>query len=827
MARRRIVQAFVWIMLGLAAPVHGAELTLARNGRALVPIVIADQASEQTRKVAAEVAEYLGKITGATFAVERGAGTAGIVLGTVAEFPHPDLAGSLAVRDRFDGKEAYALRTEPKRLLLLGATDLGVAHAAFRFLEALGCRWFFPAPAWTVIPQRTELAVDLNESSRPALLSRRIWYGHGFFDRNLPRCREDYEAWARHNRMAASLKIYAGHAWQNIILSNKKVFAEHPEYLALVKGNRQGEQLCVSNPATRALAVRWALDFLRKNPTADMVSMETSDGAGQCECEVCTKLGSVSDRAFGLANEVARAVAKEFPGKMVGMLAYSEHSEPPSFALEPNIYVQLTAGFIRGRYSFDELKDFWPKHSRHMGFYEYFSVWLWDFDMPPGGRGADVRSIQKRIQDYVAHRATSLDCESGNNWGIHGLGYYIANKLMWDPRADVDALLTDFFEKAFGPAAAVMRRYYGRLDPGQDPLVCEHLLALCLRDLDEAARLASARPDVLARLDHLKQYQHYVRLRWDFDHATDKGRKHDLALEALTHGYRTRYSYMNHWAAMVYSWAGKLAKDFDEPSWDARKLSPGTPWKQEQPLTAEETQKNFVADMKRFRPQEFTQRTYSTELVPAELTTAKPAVTNQRFQSPGRYAMFSKDGMPLEGAITTGIIAWYRDRPAATLTVTDSAGQKIYEERMTLDGNDHPFKVAVPRAGLYRLHVHDSAAGWGIKAGAGQPLVLDLTQRSRFHSLGQLPRLYFYVPKGTEHIDYFWEGGPHDVLGPDGKVLAKIAERGKYIRVAVPKGMDGQPWSFTRMALGQLSFTNVPNYLAASPDALLIPRELR
>ena len=65
-------------------------------------------------------------------------------------------------------------------------------------------------------------------------------------------------------------------------------------------------------------------------------------------------MGSVSDRAFGLANEVARAVAREHPGKMVGMLAYNDHCEPPSFPLEPNVYVQLTAGFIRGRHTFDE-----------------------------------------------------------------------------------------------------------------------------------------------------------------------------------------------------------------------------------------------------------------------------------------------------------------------------------------------------------------------------------------------------------------------------------------------------------------------------------------
>ena len=72
---------------------------------------------------------------------------------------------------------------------------------------------------------------------------------------------------------------------------------------------------------------------------------------------------------------------------MVGLYAYNDHCEPPSFALEPNVYVQSTAGFIRGRYTFDELMELWPQRCKNLGFYEHLSVWLWDWDMPPVGAG--------------------------------------------------------------------------------------------------------------------------------------------------------------------------------------------------------------------------------------------------------------------------------------------------------------------------------------------------------------------------------------------------------------------------------------------------------
>src|SRR5690606_18552993 len=108
------------------------------------------------------------------------------------------------------------------------------------------------------------------------------------------RAAADYGAWSRRNRMAQSFTVNCGHAWQSIIGDNHGLFQEHPEYLALVDGRRQGEQLCVSNPAVRQLAVDWAIRFLDRNPAMDMVSMEPSDGDGQCECDACAELGSIS-----------------------------------------------------------------------------------------------------------------------------------------------------------------------------------------------------------------------------------------------------------------------------------------------------------------------------------------------------------------------------------------------------------------------------------------------------------------------------------------------------------------------------------------------------
>jgi hypothetical protein len=408
---------------------------------------------------------------------------------------------------------------------------------------------------------------------RPAFLSRQIWYQWGFFDRHLQRPVKEYNAWARRNRMGSSLSIYAGHAYGAIIRRNQDVFDGHPEYLSLIRTEnnesgevieeRKGTQFCISNKDLRQLVVDDALAFFKRNPDRDMVSVEPSDGDGHCQCDDCAAIGTVSDQVFLLANVVAKALQGHHRGKYVGLYAYNLHSEPPSFELESNVYVQLTAGFIRGRYSYDELIKLWPEKCQNLGFYDYYSVYQWNWDMPLGGRGANVGYIRDSIRRYREANGTSIDCESGNNWGLHGRGYVLASRLMWNPGDDPAAVIADFYDKAFGPAAEPMRRFYERLDPGSKPLLSEHLLAQAWRDLKEATILAADRPEVLARLDQLKIGQHYVSMRWEHDRASDEQAKKDLTLKILTHVYRNRYTYMNHWEAMRQFWTPRAADTFE------------------------------------------------------------------------------------------------------------------------------------------------------------------------------------------------------------------------------------------------------------------------
>lgn len=826
-------------LAGTALP--GGAVVLARGGQARCRIVLARDAGPELRETADDLARTLTRISGAPFAVTVDAGgSAGIFLGTRAHFPRfvtPDVARALAMRNRYDGVEAYAIRTRRDGVLLLGNTAPGATHAAYRLLHALGCRWFFPAQAWTVIPRADPLAVDLRVDDRPALLARRIWYEYAFVDNPLRDDAErDYRAWARRNGMAASFTPVLAHAWHVIVSRRQALFDAHPEWFSLVNGKRDPSRLkfCISNPEVRRVVVDYAVRYFTEHPDADMVSLEPSDGGGHCECDACRRLGSISDAVFLLVNEAARAVRARYPGKMVGCLAYNLHSAPPSFPLEPNVYVQLTNGFTFGKLTFAELLERWAKiGSARFGVYEYYSVHAWDHDLPGVSRASSIPYLAASIRRYARLGATSLDCEAGNNWGLHGRGYYLANRLMWNPAADVAALSRDFYAKAFGPAAAPMQRYYARLDwdrldSASAPLLGEDLYARALRDLAEATRLAAGRPDVLARLDALKSYWRYVQLREDGDRATDPAAKKALYLAALTHAYRDRYLYMNHWEALRCEWTPQLVEEFKEPTWHWQHAPAGEqPWRVEAPYTPEERAAFFADLLARYRPgAEIPVRAFSRELAPVVFAGLPPQPSRYWFGGLATFAVCSLDGAPVRCTLTTATFGYGDTLPDLRYTLTDARGRTVAAGRLSTDARPHVLALAVPKPGCYWLDVDDSSAGWNLDVPADQRFSLAL-RRDRFHShYGAWTPLYFYVPKGTREIVYYANCNPHQVVRPDGVVAREVNAQPAYIRVPVPPGMDGKPWSFLNLIPRHLWLCNVPNYLSRSPAGLLVPREV-
>ncbi|MEO6909045.1 MAG: DUF4838 domain-containing protein, partial [Abditibacteriaceae bacterium] len=783
----------------------------AKNGQALLPIVISAKASDATKAVAKEFADYLGRIAGATFKVEIGDGTSGIVLGSMADFPTPALDAALKIYPNYDGVEAFAIRTREKKVLLLGATDIGASHAAFRFLEGLGCRWFFPHKAWEVVPSTPDLKWDRNITDRPQMMVRTIWFEAGS---GTPQAETDYANWKRHNLVAESFHVNIAGGGMAAPFT-KEILAAHPEYEPLLKqadgtmkrvwdGSWQPE---LANPGARKVIVDYAIKFFKDNPTAEMVNLDPADTNGYSQSPESLAMGSVSDRVFGMANEVAKAVEKAFPGqhKMVGLLAYNAYGDPPSFKMEPNVHIQIASMVLNSKYTQQERYDAWKAVSKNLGVYEYYSVWAWTHDALVAGYINGVHGNQNHIRDDLVRRnIVSMSAESTSSWGPLGRAYYVAEKLMWNPNLDMDALLNDFYSKAFGPAAPMMKKYYETYDPDNGPLMSANLLGHLFRDLNEASEAAANRPDVMERLDQIKLYMRFVDLMW---HRDNEGAAVDGKL-IMGNLYRTREYALTSWEMIRQNWGGVPAGVEDKP------------------YTHEEIEKDFQEGLARYLPKirNIGPRVkYSTDLVPVSFPDVKAEQnikSHQTYQGSTNYALYSLKGEPLEFTTTSGNAWGYQ----TSYSVTDANGKVLDSGKNLAAKVPLVHKIAVPKAGLYYLNFTDPGAYWTFDNAAGVPGSIVMTPEAPFGRNVEFQNMYIYVPKGIKIIEYFNQGGGHALYGPDGKVQAQVPSS-DYAQVPVPEGMDGKLWMLSGIS-GHILFNNIPAYIAPSPNALLIPREV-
>ena len=824
---------FAGLLLPTASIAADTPAKLAADGRSLIPIVVAESASEATRKAAQTLAAQLQKITDAVFNVRAGDGASGIVVGTVLDFPK--LAGKLPHVPNDDEREIYRLRSHEGGVWLIGTTELAVEHAVWDFLYRLGYRQFFPGPTWEVVPHSPELLIAVNVVERPSYLARNIWYGYGPWDH----AKEHYEDWCRKNRATKGINLDTGHIYELVHARYKDEFAAHPEYLALVDGKRTSDKFCISNPGLRKLVVDHALLHFAKQPHADSMSVEPSDGLGWCECAECARLGSPSDRAVLLANEVAAAVSAKHPGKRFGMYAYGGHVAPPKRDVHPRLVVSVATAFGSAGLTLDELMSGWQAQGATLGIREYYGVHPWDRDLPGAARGANLEYLAKTIPHFHQQGARFFSAESSDNWGPNGLGYYVAARMLWDTREAaperVAAVRADFLTLAFGPAREPMDRFYRLIDGSRRPLLSEDLIGRMYRLLEESRGLirdpngqsAKRMAAIAARLDALILYTHYVERWFDYSNATGPARQ--AAFERLIrHAYRMRGTMMIHTLALYRDvpTRDKLIRVPPDAAWDIPEGR--NPWKSSEPFTAAEIDALLRNGISRHKLLDFEAVSFSDDLVPA-------APLKLADVEPGQYGLFFRDEFDVHTWVETApaelpfsvkaglIYGRLGDAKLSLFPRDELQGKSVANVAVAPDKQKHDVSLRTPIRGLHRLHLSDGGDGTEITWPAETPLTIrsDPTSPVLLHGRWTL---YFYVPRGTPVIGGFADG-PGELRDPSGKTVHRFDDAPSYFSIPVPAGSDAQLWCFHH-GNGRRLLMTVPPYLARNAKELLLPREV-
>jgi hypothetical protein len=812
-----------------AAP-QSEEATAAERKALLASIAI--DAGELTKSQQADmdqVREWLAA------ALQR-AGILGAPLVLTTAKAHPELATQAKLQN--GNSDACAVFSEGGKTYLLGATVTAMGYAAAQLLRELGFASYAPSPRWQIVPTLQNLPAGLHANSAPSVASRSIWYAYGMPDKGRA---ANYAKWVFANRLTANPLINVGHSYGSIIGRNKAEFEAHPEYYALREDGKRDQEraiaarkFCTSNAGLIELVAQDRIRLLdearAKNPAEYMVSVEPSDGEGVCQCENCKKLGAPSDRVFYLANAVARKLRAVHPGAWVGLYAYADHRLPPNIEVEPNVYVQVALAFNRTQYTLPELVELWSKKVSAIGLREYYGVEAWDWGLPGRMRGGNVEYHRQWIPYYAQRKLTSINAETNANWGAQMLGLYIASELMWDTKADVDALTAKYFTDCFGPAAVPMKALQAKFDAAA-PLNPPSLSAM-FEDAARAYELAK-QPEERARINDMMAYLLYVDAYRRFDLVADsQPSRNDVYYEALrelmTYVWRIRDRDMVHYYALARRLCNGLPlKDKRPEFWYARKEEPAV-WMTGEPLTDAEIDSRFRDTARTLQADKSVYATYSRYFEDVHPPGEDAGASHMQGAD---ERGISNVRSPLTGYLVCGgelgvAIGLRALRKPVTLKVF-VRGEEILTEQTVKDTESfQTITVVLPKAGEYRFEIIGDAM---LKVADEVPMALEASV-ARPAWIDSSGPYYFYVPKGAKQL--YLDGEPRltfFIPGVKGRQEIKPSDRvpgQTYSIIDVPEGAAGQVWHTDSLTRGKISFLNIPPFLSINRKHILIPREV-
>lgn len=816
------------------------ELALTANGKALFPIVIAENGSQETRETAQTLSTYLEQICDVAFLIENGNGMMGIAVGTYHEFPDLKLNHLFDANNPFR-RDDYLIRTHPNGIYIIGATSSAVEFAIWDLLHRFGYRFFFPTKHWEIIPRLEELNISVDTFEQPSYYNRNAPRGGIRMGRRPWVYPQLWSQWQTRNRLKPSFTLNTGHMYTTLIRRNQQAFNENPEFYAKVNGKRQHvgstTKLCIGNEKLRQLVIEDSIRMIENNPEQDSISLDPSDGSNWCDhdCDLCAPLGSVSDRVVMLCNEVAEALVQHFDRTYyIGIYAYHDYSPAPSIDLHPNVIPSLATAFIRGRMSFADMLEGWGAKSELLGIREYYALPMWESFLPGKARAANLWYFHHTIPRHYEAGARFVNAESDESWGPNGPGYYLATRFLWNVDTKTETVFDDFLEKAFGTAQQPMREFYDMILT--NPLHSDHMMGVMFRSLAEA-REQTHDPDVLNRIDDLVLYTRFVELYRSFQ-AAQLGQKQQPFDDLVAFVWRSRkhmmvdslglFYYLNrHQRANQVAWIPGEGRSLAEPPERLR-------IKENDPFSEEEIQDYLEQGIKNHDILDFEQVNFSANLVPAATRLNFPEVNVEMpsaWRSRGRRTYFTwVDEAPhsFNFSMVNGLIPHYRDRGDASIKlrpINEPFGNPVATEDIPPDGEVRTFSMNTDYDGLHRIELSDGLDSSRLEWEPGTPMTLQLDFRNRFKR-GPVT-LYFYVPKNTDRIGGYGQNLNGQLIGPDGETVHVFNNEMGYFSIPVAENQDGQLWSFKGVLYKtHFMLMTVPPYMARDPRELLLPEEV-
>ena len=206
-------------------------------------------------------------------------------------------------------------------LVVCGGSRAGLLHGVYTLLGRIG--WVWPYPGREA---HTPDYAQIDSLSRGTVHRPSFRY-RGFHPEPISHCTTEFLLWMARNRMnfyvlqpgfndalqILCFHLFGGtHILDEILEADEegkssRLFDEHPEWFALVAGERTPyvrHQMCLSNPELCRFVARKSVDYFAETCSgADIFAFWLSDSWDTwCECEECRRMGGCTDRYVHLTH---------------------------------------------------------------------------------------------------------------------------------------------------------------------------------------------------------------------------------------------------------------------------------------------------------------------------------------------------------------------------------------------------------------------------------------------------------------------------------------------------------------------------------------------
>lgn len=359
--------------------------------------------------------------------------------------------------------DAFSIQNEGSNLIIRGGNARGCVYGVGEVLEKfLGVRYY--SPQYVVISENKNVILpEINIRDASPNTYRNV---NGQFTADA-----DYRDFNRlHTIDDMFARGYYVHTFHRLI-PWQEYFESNPEYFAYMNGKRIIDQLCLSNPEVLDLVVERLKEEMALQPDQQVWSVSQDDNFSYCQCEACSKVIAGEGSPAGPIIRFVNRVADTFPDKVISTLAYQYSRQAPvKTRPRDNVQVMLctielnrsqpiatdpsSASFLK------DLED-WGKITNH--------IYLWDYTVDFAHHTSpfpNLHVLQPNIQLFVNNNVSEHFQQTNTGVGheFSELKGYLLAKLLWNPEADVEAIIEEFTDGFYGPAGKWIREYIYALE---------------------------------------------------------------------------------------------------------------------------------------------------------------------------------------------------------------------------------------------------------------------------------------------------------------------------------------------------------------------------